>query len=95
MANRANVFVSKSQPKSQMTENAPIFFNRKFIRALEKQREVKFGPEILRNLHMESSLNKYAQKTVTRVKRNFKVAPHQRAEGTIRVICDTNTFGEV
>lgn len=56
MANRANVFVSKSQPKSpQMTENTPIFFNCKFITVLEKHKRDKFGPEMLGNLcHMES-----------------------------------------
>ena len=78
MASRANVFVSKSQPKSpnQMTENTPIFFHCKFLTALEKHRGDKFGPEMLGNTcHMESIWNKHTQKkTATKGRWCFRVA---------------------
>lgn len=77
MASRANVFVSKSQPKSptQMTENTPIFFHFKFITALEKHKGDKFGPEMLGNIcNMESIWNKYTQnKTAAKGRRRFRV----------------------
>ena len=78
IASRANVFVSKSQPKSptQMTESTPIFFHCKFITALEKHKGDKFGPETLGNIcHMESIWNKYTQKkTATKGRLRFRVA---------------------
>lgn len=44
-------------PNLHKRQKTAIFFNCKFITALEKHKGVKFGPEILESLcHMESKL---------------------------------------